>query len=134
MRVSFFVVERCTLPMRCRCNNLKYYDFKEENTMKKIINGKLYNTETAKEVGTHKGAWFEEDCYFSEHSLYMKENGEWFLVGKGNSLYCYDKDSYYGELEGGYIIYPISNEEAKVWIEKYMDVDTYIKFFGEVEE
>ena len=36
MRVSFFIVERCTLPMRYRCNNLKYYDFKEENTMKKI--------------------------------------------------------------------------------------------------
>lgn len=36
MCVSFFIVERCTLPMRYRCNNLKYYDFKEENTMKKI--------------------------------------------------------------------------------------------------
>ena len=102
--------------------------------MKKIINGKLYNTETAKEVGTYKGDWFEDDCYFSEHSLYVKKNAEWFLLGKGESLYYYNEDSHYGELEDGYILYPISIERAKVWVEKYMDVDTYVKFFGEVEE
>lgn len=36
--------------------------------------------------------------------------------------------------EPGKKIVPISEDEAKTWIERYCDVDTYVELFGAVEE
>ena len=57
--------------------------------MKKIINGKLYNTETAKKL-----AEYSNDCTWSdfrclEEALYRKRTGEYFLYGSGGPLTGY---------------------------------------------
>jgi hypothetical protein len=92
--------------------------------MKKIINGKRYDTDTAEFIGTvHPGQleyWTEE--------LYRKRNGEFFLYvigGRGPS-------SKYGS--GNAEIRPLSIKEAQEWVEKYLDADTYEKVFGRVDE
>ena len=104
--------------------------------MKKIINGKLYDTEVAKEVGSINYSTFlaEQRLFFLNADIYLKTNGEWFLCGKGNCIYPYDVDSPYGEVPGGYIIYPLKIDEAKLLIEKFMDAEVYIQYFGVVEE
>ena len=50
---------------------------------KKIINNRMYNTETAKQLGYWSNGYTPSDFYFAEETLYQKKTGEYFLVGHG---------------------------------------------------
>ena len=51
--------------------------------MKEVINGKTYNTETAKEIARwDNGLPYDHFCYRSE-ALYRKRTGEYFLANSG---------------------------------------------------
>lgn len=73
--------------------------------MKKIINGKMYDTETAKHIGDRN------NC----EALYQKKTGEFFLYSESG-------------------ITPLSFDEAREWAESKLDADVYIEIFGEPEE
>lgn len=102
--------------------------------MKKIINGKMYNTETAKELGTWDNGLYCNDFYWCEETLYRKRTGEYFLFGESGA------NGKYGEYiegkmhRGGYGIIPCTEREAKQWAEEKLTADEYISIFGEVEE
>lgn len=49
--------------------------------MKQIINGKMYNTETATEIATRSNGCTGWE--YLEETLYRKKNGEFFLCGSG---------------------------------------------------
>lgn len=49
---------------------------------KKIINGKLYNTETATLVGRWWNKYSIHDFKYCEESLYRKKTGEFFCMEK----------------------------------------------------
>lgn len=51
--------------------------------MKKIINGKMYNTETATELGDFWNGLSTSDFRNLSETLYRKKNGEFFLYGQG---------------------------------------------------
>ena len=56
------------------------------------------------------------------------------MYGSGNAASKYREivgNRMYGR---GEKIVPISDEDAKTWVEQYCSVDTYIELFGEVEE
>ena len=54
--------------------------------MKKIINGKLYDTETAKLIGrSYHGEGPRDFRHYSEE-LYRKRTGEYFLYGEGGPM------------------------------------------------
>lgn len=57
--------------------------------MKKIINGKKYDTETANAVGAYanSGRWCDFTHY--EETLYQKRTGEYFLHGEGGPMTKY---------------------------------------------
>lgn len=101
--------------------------------MKKIINGKMYNTETAKCVGAWHNGHYTTDIYYVSEDLYQKNNGEFFLYGEGGPMSRYSKRS--GEnWGGGEDIIPLSYKEAQEWAEKRLDADDYEKIFGEIPE
>ena len=101
--------------------------------MKAIINGKVYDTDTAKHVGSYSYSYPSDLHYFSEN-LYCKKTGEFFLYGEGGpaSKYC----EYIAEnrQKSGSRITPLSIEKAKEWVEQYCSTDTYIELFGPAEE
>ena len=102
--------------------------------MKKVINRKMYNTETAIEIASYENMANRRDYGHFEETLYMKKTGEFFLYGCGGAASKYaevqaDRMRSYGEA-----IFPITENEARLWVEKYSDADTYIETFGEVEE
>lgn len=101
--------------------------------MKKIINGKKYDTETAKCIGTHQYS-HEGDFRFELEELYVTKNGTYFLYGTGGPLSKYRVQTGIRSYSGGSDIKPLSEDEAKQWSEKYMEADEYIEAFGEVEE
>ena len=101
--------------------------------MKKIINGKRYDTATAKKIGdaSHSnnrdfGYWYEE--------LYQKKTGEFFLYGEGGPMSKYSRSTGQNEWAGGEEINPLTLGEAQEWGEKYLDADEYEEVFGRVEE
>ena len=102
--------------------------------MKKIVDGKKYDTETAHEVGKWEN---QEDCrdfhYFSE-TLYRKRSGEYFIHGEGGPLSRYAEslgDSRWGH---GEAITPMTIEAAMKWAEKHLDVEAYEAEFDPVDD
>jgi hypothetical protein len=101
--------------------------------MKKIINGKRYDTDTAKILGS-AGYSHPGDFSYWYEALYRKKTGEFFLHGVGGAMSRYARRIGLDEWTGGEEIRPLSPEEARKWIEKNLDVEEYEEIFGEVEE
>lgn len=102
--------------------------------MKKIINGKIYNTETAEYIACFDNGLPHNDFNYYYEELYRKKTGEFFLSGEGgaSSPYCeYLGDGWRGY---GYDIVPLELYEAKEWAERHVSADRYIEIFGEAEE
>ena len=101
--------------------------------MKRIISGRRYDTETAKLLGQASYSNCSDFHYWSEE-LYVKRTGEYFLYGVGGPMSKYSQQTGENEWTGGKEIIPLSLNEAKMWVEKYLDADEYEKIFGKVEE
>ena len=101
--------------------------------MKKIIDGRLYDTDTAKRVGGYAKGFEGVDSDFVMESLYRKETGEFFLYGGGGPKSDYAEHSENTSCAGE-AIRPLSIDEAKEWAEKHLSGDEYIEIFGEVKE
>lgn len=102
--------------------------------MKKIINGKLYNTETAKSIGYWSNGSNSRDFNYIEKELFLKKTGEYFLYAYGGANTHYAVSCGTNEWCGNEVIEPLSENEAKKWAEKHLTADEYISIFGEVEE
>ena len=102
--------------------------------MKAIINGKKYDTETAKFLVQRSNYGSFRDFNHVEETLYRKRTGEYFLLGKGgpNTIYAEWVDT--NTRSGGSRIVPLTVEGAKEWAEAHASCDVYEKIFGEVEE
>lgn len=101
--------------------------------MRRIINGKTYNTDTATWVGEYRNSFFPGDFRYIEEDLYKKKTGEFFLAGRGGAMTKY-AEAVSTAYANGFGIIPLTEEEAMDWVEKYLDTDTYIELFGEPEE
>ena len=71
--------------------------------MKKIINKRLYDTETATLIACYDDGLPWTDFYCCYEELYQKKNGEYFIYGTGGGLSPYPIET----------ILPISPEEAR---------------------
>lgn len=102
--------------------------------MKRIINGKKYDTETAKELFQKWSGESVTDFNYYEESLYQKKTGEFFLAGEGGAMSKY-AHSCEGNCWGyGKGIIPLTLYEAKEWVETNQSVDDFEELFGSVEE
>ena len=86
----------------------------------KVINGKIYNINTAKLLANYDNGLSYTDFDHYSSDLYRKRTGEYFL-------YIHD-----GRFD--YSIKPITESEAKEWAERHVDGDEYKAIFGNVEE
>jgi hypothetical protein len=102
--------------------------------MKKIIKGKVYDTETAKKVASWYSSYARNDFHYYEEELYQKKTGEFFLYGEGNAASPYSKSCGQNEWCGGEKIVPLTFAEAQEWAEKHLDGDEYCEIFGEPDE
>lgn len=101
--------------------------------MKKVINGKMYNTETAEQLATwDNGRWNSFDI--CEEKLFRKRNGEFFLYGYGGPKSTYAQPDGDRSVSSGHAIILLSDEEAREWAEEHLNGDEYEAIFGVVEE
>ena len=101
--------------------------------MKKIINGRRYDTETAQFLGAD-GYGNYGDFQRWHEELYRKNTGEFFLYGNGGPMSHYAVETGQNEWAGGEKIMPLSLLSAQKWAEEHLDGDKYEEIFGEVDE
>ena len=97
--------------------------------MDKIINKKRYNTKTAKLIATGYSGSPRNDYHYWEEQLYRKQTGEYFLYGWGNAASRYSKAVGQNEWKGSEKIQPLTHEAARLWAEKHMEAEEYLKHF-----
>lgn len=102
--------------------------------MKKIINGRKYDTETAKEMASWSDGLSFRDFTHVEEVLYQKRTGEFFLHGAGGPSTRYARSCPSGGWSSGEAIIPLTWESAREWAEEHLDADDYETIFGEVPE
>ena len=90
--------------------------------MRKIIKNKVYDTDTAKKMGTYRNPEGRGIFHYYEYTLYRKKTGEFFLHACGRS------NSYES-------IMPLTYDEAQEWAEELLTEEQYKRiFFGVVAE
>jgi len=99
---------------------------------KAIINGKMYNTETA-ECKASNIIYGPYGSYELQEELFCKKNGEYFIVRDFSGWNDEDNyEIYHWVLD--HRVEPLSENKARIWCENNADVDTYIELFDEPEE
>ena len=101
--------------------------------MKKIIQGVLCDTSTAKFLGEASYLSDRDFAHWSEE-LYRTKSGKFFLYGEGGPASRYAVTIGQNEWSGGEKIQLLSRETAMKWAEEYLDGDEYIAAFGNPEE
>ena len=89
--------------------------------MKKIIDGKSYNTETARAVGKRQ---YTGNVGSVTETLYFTKSGRYFLHIDGNPLGAYHKRTEE--------IISLPLEDTKEWAESHLNAEDYKRWFGSV--
>ena len=101
--------------------------------MQEIINGRLFDTETATPMGSYSYGASSDFQHVSE-TLYRKKTEEYFLRGEGGPMSRYSVEVGVNNYSGSSRITPLDEDEAKEWLEMYGTVEEYEACFGPVEE
>lgn len=88
--------------------------------MRKIINGRRYDTDTAKLVGSFESGYIGDLDWMNE-KLYKKATGEFFLAGEGGARTRWSRRTIDGYSSGEGIL-PLTLDEAREWAEEHLSV------------
>ena len=103
--------------------------------MKRIINRKIYDTETAELLHEWNNGRFGNDFRAKEESLYRTKKGNFFIAGSGGAMTEYAVSCGNNSTSGSSNIYVISKSEAINWLEEHDGDDVLLQYFkDEVEE
>jgi hypothetical protein len=102
--------------------------------MKKIINGRKYDTDTATEIYKWSNDYGMSNFNYEIEYLYIKKSGEYFIHGRGGAMSKYSKRSDGNCTCGGEDIIPLHGAEAFNWGSAKMPVEKFEDHFGEVAE
>lgn len=100
--------------------------------MKKIIDGKIYNTETAKKIASYCNGLGNGDFRNLTETLYKSPKGTYFLHGEGGAMTRWS-ESNGNTTWGSSDIELLTIDEAKKWLERYGSSDIYEHTFEVVE-
>lgn len=103
--------------------------------MKKIINGRVYNTETAEEIATWYNSYYPSDFHYCQETLYKTKNGSYFLYGYGGALSNYSVPVGNNGSGAGSEIVALTTEEAFDWLQDHDCIEEAEKEFPDrIEE
>lgn len=96
--------------------------------MKKIYNGKRYDTSTATQVASYDNGLGHREMQFVEEILYRTQKGAWFLYGQGGAMTRWSQPA--GDMRGsGSDIAVLSENEAQQWLEDHGKDEALEKYF-----
>ena len=98
--------------------------------MKRIINGKIYNTETATLIANWSNGMYRNDFGYCYESLYVTKKGAYFVAGDGGALSRWSVSCGNGQV-GGSGIEALTEAEALEWCEVHdIDADVIEQHFS----
>mgnify|MGYP001562421380 FL=1 len=102
--------------------------------MKQVIDGKIYNTETAELLHEWDNGIYGNDFRCCNESLYKTKKGAYFIAGSGGAMSKYAK-SYGNNTGGSEGIEVVTEKEAIRWLEEHDGSDILAeKFADRIEE
>lgn len=103
--------------------------------MKRVIDGKRYDTDTATLIHDWENMYDRGNFHFYEESLYITKKGRYFLAGSGGAMSPYSESLGGGSYGGGSGLQPISKGQALQWLEEHEGHDAIELYFAdEVED
>ena len=101
--------------------------------MKKIINGKVYDTDKAQLIAeAHHDNVNDADGKSLKQWLYRKKTGEFFVKAEGASIELQNIFQHGYKPNAG--IYPLTYEHAQRWAERELTADQCGSIFGDPED
>lgn len=102
--------------------------------MKKIIDKKVYDTDTSKFIAEYHNGLSQSDHGYISEELYVTKNGQYFLYGSGGPLSIYS-ESNGNNSWGTSAIVLMDRNEVYDWLEKYNFADIIEEIFeGEIQK
>jgi hypothetical protein len=102
--------------------------------MKKVIAGRMYDTDTAEVIGSASFS-HEGDCHHWTETLYKTKNGRYFVFGTGGAMSQYRIEVDFHTWSPGSDIWILDSEkEAYDWAELHLDVETLEAQFSHLLE
>ena len=98
--------------------------------MKKVIDGKIYNTETATLVAEDDNGFNYSDFQYAGEELYITKKGAFFLHCEGGAMSKYSESNCNGSW-GIREINPLDEDEAYEWLEENNQVDAIEQYFSD---
>jgi hypothetical protein len=99
--------------------------------MKRVINKKVYNTETAIEVASYWNGLSSSDFRNVTEELYITHKGNWFMSYSGGALSQYAECLHRGCYEGSSGIKVLSEDEVYQWLEGRGETGAIEKYFAD---
>lgn len=101
--------------------------------MRKIIDGKLYNTETALRLYDYDNKLYTTDFHYYSETLYKTKKGAYFLLAEGGAMSKMSESNGHSTF-GGIDIKAFSPAEAQDYLIKHQAIDIFEIEFGFLEE
>ena len=99
--------------------------------MKRVIDGILYDTEKATELG-HDSYSNPSDFHYWSETLYKSPKGLYFLEGEGGGMTKYRVECGNNSFSGSSRIVSLTREEAFQWIQEHNLVEVCEKEFADL--
>ncbi len=99
--------------------------------MKKIIDKKLYDTDTADKIAEWDNGHGTTDGHYVSEDLYRTKKGSWFLYVEGGGLSRYAKRCGQNETCEGKGIELLNDDEALEWLSGHGFADEAEKYFAD---
>ncbi|HHT9136441.1 MAG TPA: hypothetical protein ACFYEK_04260 [Candidatus Wunengus sp. YC60] len=99
--------------------------------MKQVIDGKLYNTETAELLHEWSNGKFTSDFGHCAEALYKTKKGAYFIAGEGGAMTGYARSCGTNSTCGGSGIRVLTEVEAMEWLENHEGTEALEQYFGD---
>jgi len=103
------------------------------DSMKAVIDGKSYNTETAEKLCEASSGLGNSDFKHWYEELYRTKKGAYFLAGYGGPMTRWARSCQGGGYSGSRGIRVLDDQEAREWVERH-DNGAYESVFGAAPE
>ena len=107
--------------------------FQRSKTMRRIKDGKIYDTDTATRICCTGNGLSASDFGFEDSDLYVTRRGGYFVSGRGGAMSRFafsSGDGYVGSSD----VIVLSAGEALAEAERHADADTVEKYFPDMLE
>ncbi len=102
--------------------------------MRKIINGRRYDTDKCELIGEYSYSNPGDFNYMAEGLYVTPKSGQYFIAGEGGANTKFSQTVSQNTWSGGELIQPLSKDDAFAWAQRHLQPDEVEKHFSDIIE